>query len=89
MILTPSLFDSGGMVNPAVTIGLMVRNKLRIYEGAYCIFIQLTAGLMAGLLSFGLYGSQWDAVGAPIVNGDTPRGTAFSMRQHIKYTLTQ
>ena len=32
---------SGGMVNPAVTLGLVMRNKLNFFEAAYCVISQV------------------------------------------------
>ena len=61
------------MINPAVTIGLIIRNKMSMYEGMYCIISQICASLLAGLICLGLYGS-WDEVGAPAINANTHTG---------------
>jgi aquaporin Z len=53
------------MVNPAVTIGLLIRNKLSFYEACYCILSQLLGSLLAGLIAYGLYNNQWNEVGYP------------------------
>jgi aquaporin Z len=68
---------SGAQLNPAVTIGLVARNKLNLYEAAYCIMAQLTGALLAGGVCYGLYNNDWDNVGYPSVSDDGRREEAF------------
>eukprot|EP01038_Epipyxis_sp_PR26KG_P011084 gene11084-14879_t len=67
---------SGGMVNPAVTIGLVVRGKLSKFEAVYCITSQLIGAALGSLMSLGLY-SEWKDIGYPHVADPNRRGQAF------------
>jgi aquaporin Z len=53
----------GGIVNPAVTMALMIRGKLTPKLGFAVIFVQLFAGVIAGGITYGLYSSKWEFVG--------------------------
>ena len=68
---------SGGQLNPAVTIGLMVRQKLCILEGLRCIFVQLIGGLLAGLVCYGVLNNNWSNVGYPSIADTDRRFPAF------------
>jgi glycerol uptake facilitator-like aquaporin len=39
---------SGAQLNPAVSIGLVMRNKLNLYEAAYCVVCQVAGATFAG-----------------------------------------
>ncbi len=50
---------SGGQLNPAVSIGLVWRNKLNVFEATYCIIAQCVGAISAGLVCYLLYDSHW------------------------------
>ena len=60
---------SGGHINPAVTIGLLVGGKIKLGEAIAYIVAQVVGGLLAGLAVMAIFG--WDK-GAGIVAGGTP-----------------
>lgn len=68
---------SGGQLNPAVTIGLVVRRKLQLFEALYCIVSQIAGAFVAGGVSYALYNYNWDNVGYPAVADDDRRPQAF------------
>ncbi len=68
---------SGGMVNPAVTLGLVVRSKLNLFEAAYCVLSQLLGALTAGGIAYAIYSDSWDSIGFPSVSDSDRRGQAF------------
>lgn len=68
---------SGGQLNPAVTIGLLVRSKISLFEAVYCIFFQIWGVMFAGLISYGLYYDQWNNLGAPSVHNSDRRIQSF------------
>lgn len=68
---------SGGMVNPAVTLALVTRNKLNLFEATYCIIFQLMGAFVAGAVAYGIYGSDWSQIGYPAISDSSRRGQAF------------
>ena len=68
---------SGGQLNPAVTIGLVTRNKLNIFEALYCLVSQFTGAVAAGLICYALYGDDYDKTGYPKVTDGDRRTQAF------------
>lgn len=68
---------SGGQLNPAVTIGLVTRNKLNIFEALYCLASQFTGATVAGMICYALYGDNYDKTGYPRVHDDHRRPQAF------------
>ncbi len=41
---------SGGQLNPAVSLGLLVRKKISLFKMCYCWAAQFLAGIIAGIL---------------------------------------
>jgi aquaporin Z len=68
---------SGSQLNPAVSIGLVMRNKLNWIEAAYCIASQIAGALVAGLIVIALYSNRVSAMGYPAVADGDDRGGAF------------
>ncbi len=59
---------SGGQLNPAVTLGLLVRGKLTLHEAYHCWGAQFSGALLAGLVCYAMYGDKWDQIGYPSVH---------------------
>jgi aquaporin Z len=53
----------GGIVNPAVTLALMIRGKLSIFLGLACMIVQFVGAVTAGYAAYGLYSDSWNDVG--------------------------
>jgi aquaporin Z len=53
---------SGAQLNPCVTIGLVVREKLNLYEACYCIISQFLGATLAGGLCYAIYNNNWNKV---------------------------
>ena len=68
---------SGGMVNPAVTIALVTRNKLSLYEATYCIVFQVLGAFLAGFIAYALYDEEWQNTGYPAIADSHRIGQAF------------
>lgn len=68
---------SGGQLNPAVSLGLVFRNKLNVFEATYCIICQFLGATFAGLFCYALYNNDWNDVGYPKVSDDTDYTRAF------------
>ena len=47
---------SGGMLNPAVTTGLVIRGKKSLIDAGFCIPAQILGALLAGFLVYALEG---------------------------------
>lgn len=68
---------SGGQLNPAVSVGLVVRGKLKMFEATYCIITQFIAATCAGMVCYAIYDEHWENVGYPAVNNTDRRDAAF------------
>jgi aquaporin Z len=68
---------SGGMVNPAVTMALVTRNKLNVVEAAYCMLFQCFGAIAAGSIAYGIYNSKWTQTGYPALADSDRLGQAF------------
>lgn len=73
---------SGGQLNPAVTLGLVMRNHISIFEACYCIVSQFLGAILAGAVCYALYDSNWNSVAYPEVtsagsHSDDNRWRAF------------
>lgn len=68
---------SGGQLNPAVTLGLVVRNQLNWFEAFYCMVSQFLGATFAGLICYALYNDNWDNIGYPAVSEASKRPEAF------------
>jgi aquaporin Z len=62
LIIAASGHISGGVFNPAITVGLMATGKLPMMKGVYYIIVQLLGGVVAAALLKGLFPA--DAVNA-------------------------
>jgi aquaporin Z len=79
---------SGGMVNPAVTVALVTRNKLNLVEAGYCIASQLLGAIAAGSIAYGLYNSNWNDIGYPALADTSRVGQAFVGEMLQTFALT-
>lgn len=68
---------SGGQFNPAVSVGLVVRNKLSVFEASYIIVSQVVGAVCAGLACYTIYDYEWKHVGYPAINDTSRREAAF------------
>lgn len=68
---------SGGQLNPAASLALVLVNKLSIIEALYSVVAQSLGALAAGLMAYYLYDNDWDRVGFPQVSPSTSRARAF------------
>ncbi len=50
---------SGGHYNPAVTVGLLIRGKIKVIEGLFYIISQALGGFIAAILVYFLNGKQY------------------------------
>ena len=57
--------------------GLMLRNKLSLFEGFYCIVSQFLGATAAGLLCYTLYHNNWEDIGYPEVSHGYSKVSAF------------
>lgn len=79
VVLCYTLFPiSLGMLNPAITLALLIRKKLTKFEAFSTILVQMLAAIWAGIFGFLVVGSkEWDNVGYPHVAHPILRGNAF------------
>lgn len=68
---------SGGQFNPAVTTALVLRGKLSRFEGYYIIASQVIGAIVAAIVAWSLYGSNWNNVAFPSIADESNKGPAF------------
>jgi aquaporin Z len=68
---------SGSQFNPAVTLGLVMRNKLNIFEGVYCVAFQIFGAIFASWISLLIYDGVYDDIAYPVIADPSRRGQAL------------
>jgi len=78
---------SGGHINPAVTFGLMLADKIDL-KGAIAYWIsQLAGGVAAGFLTLKLLGKQAVMSGTPVLGADTKVGDGIIIEAVLTFFL--
>jgi len=77
---------SGGQLNPAVSLALLVRKKLSLFKMVYCWLAQFAGAAVAGLVCYGVYDNDWKLVGFPSIATTSKRSFVSEMVQSFALT---
>ena len=77
-------YRTGGQVNPAVTIALLVTGKLRAKEAALYIACQILGAVIAAAVVYSMFGSNMASVTLPVDDNVT---RAFILETVMTFTL--
>lgn len=78
---------SGSQFNPAVTLGLVLRNKLNFFEGIYCMIFQFFGAIFSSWISLLIYDGDLDAIAYPAIADPSRRGQALVAESLLTFLL--